>query len=197
MFYAERFPNPTRASRPRQLPTDHVHAVPTREYQSDQSSRMLLRCYRPCCPKQNKLKAHQQERVPTGAPVECVPSARTVLTVEGSLRRAKQRRALDCCAPFRPTSFPPAASAGNPKRSAKNKTRQPTRRGLDRVAPYQNRIFRPNWTWRGEFSCVVTTPKVGVLTVAPGAANSGVFIRLNASPRNSSLARSVTRNRLK
>jgi hypothetical protein len=66
MFYAERFPNPTRASSPRQLPTDHVHAVPTREYQSDQSSRMLLRCYRPCCP-QTLLKAHQRERVPTGA----------------------------------------------------------------------------------------------------------------------------------
>ena len=138
MFYAERFPNPTRASSPRQLPTDHVHAVPTREYQSDQSSRMLLRCYRPCCPKQNKLKAHQQERVPTGAPVECVPSARTVLTVKGSLRRAKQRRALDCCAPFRPTSFATGGSGGNTKRSAKNKTRQPTRRGLDRVAPYQD-----------------------------------------------------------
>ena len=139
MFYAERFPNPTRAPSPRQLPTDHVHAVPTREYQSDQSSRMLLRCYRPCCPKQNKFKAHQQERVRTGAPVECVPSARTVLTVKGSLRRAKQRRALDCCAPFRPTSFATGGSGGNTKRSAKNKTRQPTRRGLDRVAPYQNR----------------------------------------------------------
>jgi hypothetical protein len=50
-FYAERFPNPTRASSPRQLPTDHDHAVPTREYQSDQSSRMLLGCRRPCCPK--------------------------------------------------------------------------------------------------------------------------------------------------
>jgi hypothetical protein len=36
--------NPTRyvwaaKDSPRQLPTDHVHAVPTREYQSDQSSR--------------------------------------------------------------------------------------------------------------------------------------------------------------
>src|SRR5262245_24071279 len=29
-------------------------------------------------------------------------SARTVLAFKGSLRRAKQRRALDCCAPFRP-----------------------------------------------------------------------------------------------
>ena len=52
-FYAERFPNPTRALSPRQLPTDHDHAVPTREYQSDQSSRLLLRCHRPCCPNTN------------------------------------------------------------------------------------------------------------------------------------------------
>ena len=42
MFYAERFPDPTRALGPRQLPTDHVPAVPTREYQSDQSSRQLF-----------------------------------------------------------------------------------------------------------------------------------------------------------
>jgi len=52
MFYAERFPDPTRAFSPRQLPTDHVPAVPTREYQSDQSSRQLLRCHPPCCRKQ-------------------------------------------------------------------------------------------------------------------------------------------------
>jgi hypothetical protein len=50
MFYAERFPNPTRALSPRQLPTDHDPAVPSREYQSDQSSRQFLRCHRPCCP---------------------------------------------------------------------------------------------------------------------------------------------------
>jgi hypothetical protein len=52
MFYAERFPDPTRALSPRQLPTDHVPAVPTREYQSDQSSRQLLGCHLPCYPKQ-------------------------------------------------------------------------------------------------------------------------------------------------
>ena len=34
---------PTRASSPRQLPTDHDYAVPTREYQTDQSSHKLLR----------------------------------------------------------------------------------------------------------------------------------------------------------
>ena len=60
IFYAERFPNPTRASSPRQLPTDHVTAVPTREYQSDQSSRMLLGCPRPCCP-QTMLEPHPRE----------------------------------------------------------------------------------------------------------------------------------------
>jgi hypothetical protein len=31
--------------------------------------------------------------------------ARTVLAAKGSLRRAKQRRALDCCAPFRPDGY--------------------------------------------------------------------------------------------
>jgi hypothetical protein len=54
MFYAVRFPNPTRAFSPRQLPTDHDHAVSTREYQSDQSSRKLLGCHRPCCPKDQR-----------------------------------------------------------------------------------------------------------------------------------------------
>ena len=33
---------PTRASSPRQLPTDHDYAVSTREYQSDQPSQKLL-----------------------------------------------------------------------------------------------------------------------------------------------------------
>ena len=43
-------PNP-RFPSPRQLPTDHDYAVPTREYQSDQSSRQLPHCYRHCCSK--------------------------------------------------------------------------------------------------------------------------------------------------
>ena len=102
MFYAEPAPAATRALSPRQLPTDHGHAVPTREYQSDQSSRQLLRCHRPCCPKPKRtLKAHQRERVPTYAARRCFVDARTVLTVQGSLRRAKLRRALDGSAPFR------------------------------------------------------------------------------------------------
>jgi hypothetical protein len=100
-FYAARPKGPTRATSARQLPTDHDHAVPTREYQSDQSSRMLLRCHRPCCPKAT-LKAHQRERVPAPPPVAGWVDARTVLTVKGSLRRAQKRRALDGCAPFRP-----------------------------------------------------------------------------------------------
>ena len=90
----------TRVLSPRQLPTDHDHAVPTREYQSDQSSRMPLGCHRPCCPAPT-LKAHQRERVPAKPPVAAVVDARTVLAVKGSLRRAKHRRALDVCAPFR------------------------------------------------------------------------------------------------
>ena len=40
----------TREISPRQLPTNHVPAVPTRAYQCDQSSRQLLGRYRLCCP---------------------------------------------------------------------------------------------------------------------------------------------------
>lgn len=54
-------------------------------------------------PDPNPLKAHQQERVPATPPVAVVPGARTVLAVKGPLRRAQKRRALDCCAPFRPS----------------------------------------------------------------------------------------------
>ena len=121
-FYAERAPAPTRASSPRQLPTDHDHAVPTREYQSDQSSRMLLGCHRPCCPKPNPLQAHQRERVPAPPPVEAVVDARTVLAVKGSLRRAKKRRALDSSAPFRAgLVLRRAAPAGTLQQYRKNK----------------------------------------------------------------------------
>ena len=103
---------PTRASSPRQLPTDHVHAVPTREYQSDQSSRSRLACHRPCCPKP-VLQAHHRECVPAKPPVETVVGARTVLVVKGPLRRAKHRRALDVCAPFRRRGIATGGSGGN------------------------------------------------------------------------------------
>src|SRR5581483_1349808 len=42
MFYAVRSSDPIRVLSPRQLPTDHDCAVPTREYQSDQPSHSLL-----------------------------------------------------------------------------------------------------------------------------------------------------------
>ena len=117
-FYAERAPAPTRASSPRQLPTDHVHAVPTREYQSDQSSRMLLRCHRPCCPKPNTLQGPPAGTCSRSAARRMCPvDARTVLAVKGSLRRAKQRRALDCCAPFRPDVIATGGSGGNTSRT--------------------------------------------------------------------------------
>ena len=38
IFYAVRLSSPTRVPSPRQLPTDHDYAVPTRGYQSDQPS---------------------------------------------------------------------------------------------------------------------------------------------------------------
>lgn len=41
------------------------------------------------------LKAHQRDHVPATPPVETLLGARTVLALKGSLRRAKQRRALD------------------------------------------------------------------------------------------------------
>ena len=62
MFYAEPAPAQTRASSARQLPTDHVPAVPTREYQSDQASRQLLRCHSLCC-----LKREAPTRIGTAA----------------------------------------------------------------------------------------------------------------------------------
>jgi hypothetical protein len=101
LFYAERFSNPTRAPSPRQLPTDHVHAVSTREYQSDQSSRLLLGCPRPRCP-ENPLKAHQPECVPPPPPADVWVDAGTVLAIKDTLRRAKNGRVLACSAPFRP-----------------------------------------------------------------------------------------------
>jgi hypothetical protein len=57
--------------------------------------RLLSKTKTPCS------KLHQRERVPTKAARRWLVHAGTVLAVKGSLRRAKQRRALDCCAPFR------------------------------------------------------------------------------------------------
>jgi len=85
-FYAERFPNPTRASSPRQLPTDHDHAVPTREYQSDQSSRQLLRCHRLCRPNQKSSRLTSRNVFPLRRPSRASVHARTVLAVKGTLR---------------------------------------------------------------------------------------------------------------
>lgn len=85
-FYAVRFSDPTRALSPRQLPTDHDHAVSTREYQSDQSSRQLHTVIGTAVPNQ-RLKAHHQERVPGGPPVEGMFPTRTVLAGKGTLRR--------------------------------------------------------------------------------------------------------------
>jgi hypothetical protein len=56
-FYAARATAPTRALSPRQLPTDHDYAVPTREYQSDQSSRLLLRCHPPAVQNRNPRRS--------------------------------------------------------------------------------------------------------------------------------------------
>jgi len=67
---------------------------------------------------QDLLKAHQRDHVPATPPVDNPLGARTVLAVKDSLRRAKKRRALDYCAPFRPDTVATGGSGGNIKRSA-------------------------------------------------------------------------------
>jgi len=56
VFYAVQPPGPIRASSPRQLPTDHDPAVPTRVYQSDQLSLSAHRCHLLGLPKENGLE---------------------------------------------------------------------------------------------------------------------------------------------
>jgi len=103
MFYAERAPAPTRALSPRQLPTDHVHAVSTREYQSDQSSRQFLGCHRPCCPN-TRLKTHQRERVPATPPVQAAGQYQNGARQQGfaSPRQTSARPCLLRAVPERP-----------------------------------------------------------------------------------------------
>src|SRR5215831_5507766 len=59
-FYAARATAPTRAFSARQLPTDHDYAVPTREYQSDQSSRLLPPLSSAYCPSPNNQNTSAQ-----------------------------------------------------------------------------------------------------------------------------------------
>src|SRR6185312_7184760 len=106
---------PTRATSPRQLPTDHVHAVSTRAYQCDQSSRLPPGSHRHCCPEVFPF-ALQDEYTWRTEPVK------------DSRRRAS--RVLDSlCSP------PKTA----PLIKAKGKTSSDPHKivGLDRVAPYQ------------------------------------------------------------
>src|SRR5712691_2992803 len=52
VFYAVRLHSPIRVLSPRQLPTDHDYAVPTRGYQSDQPSHLpLFLSSAPCLPR--------------------------------------------------------------------------------------------------------------------------------------------------
>lgn len=111
--YAERFPNPTRATSPRQLPTDHVHAVPTRVYQCDQSSRQLPGCDRSCRPSRKRSRLTSGNVFPPAPPSAARCGARTVLAGKGSLRRAPHRRALARSAPFRPDQYAMGGSGGN------------------------------------------------------------------------------------
>jgi hypothetical protein len=100
--YVVRSSDPTRAFSPSQLPTDHFNAVRSANISvinRRASSEAVIgpAVQNPCS------KLHRRDRVPPTPPVETFLCARTVLAFNGSLRRAKLRRTLDRCAPFRPT----------------------------------------------------------------------------------------------
>lgn len=62
----------TRETSPRQLPTDHDHAVPTREYQIDQSSPILLRLLL-ALPSKNKSHPTAVQRLTGSLHIRAVP----------------------------------------------------------------------------------------------------------------------------
>ena len=75
------------------------YAVP--KSQGERNLRFLSPLESPFFPQRSsKLTSRNVFPLRRPSPIRWV--ARTVLTVKGSLRRAKPRRALDCCAPFRP-----------------------------------------------------------------------------------------------
>jgi hypothetical protein len=122
---------------------DHVHAVSTRAYECDQSSRQLPGCHRRCCRKR-PLKAHQRERVPPAPPID-------VVQVPERCSRARVR----CAAPHNGAPLPAprrsgrscfamGGSGGNTrtfsdysKRRIYSKPITQHSTGLDKVAPYQ------------------------------------------------------------
>ena len=67
-----------------------------------------------------------------------------MLAGKGSLRRAKPRRALACCAPFRPDHYAMGGSGGITGTSvtAAKKQNAGVAWVLDRVAPYQFSMSR-------------------------------------------------------
>ena len=74
MFYAVQPPGPIRASSPRQLPTDHDPAVPTRVYQSDQLSLSVHRCHLLGLPKENGLDLPLSRKIQPGRTTNQNPS---------------------------------------------------------------------------------------------------------------------------
>jgi len=73
----------TRATSPRQLPTDHDHAVPTRAYQIDQSSPILLRLPLALSSKQRQRQKPTHSR----AAIDRVTPYQGLLTLLGWRRR--------------------------------------------------------------------------------------------------------------
>jgi hypothetical protein len=67
----------TRDNSQRQLPTDHDYAVPTREYQTDQSSLNLLRLLLALSSRKSKYSnAHRLRTVDTVTPYQAMDSLR-------------------------------------------------------------------------------------------------------------------------
>lgn len=121
MFYAERASAPTRASSPRQLPTDHGHAVSTREYQSDQSSRSSLAVTGSAVRSGSGLTSRNV--FPLRRPSTLGVSARTVLGGKGSLSpRQTTPRPCHLCAVPAQTVSRRAAPAGTLPRGSQIQT---------------------------------------------------------------------------
>ena len=91
-----------------------------REYQSDQSSRQLLRCHRPCCPTECSRLDASGSVFPLRRPSEVRVGARTVLHAAARVRFATPDNGVPLPAPRRSgqAMVRRAAPAGNTSRAA-------------------------------------------------------------------------------
>ena len=117
----------TREISPRQLPTNHVPAVPTRAYQCDQSSRQLLGRYRLCCPVGSSRLTSRN----------LFPPSRPAKTSEVPQRCSPARVRF---APVGPLPAPRRSGPSNSRDGRLRRERLPysvRQKRLDRPPPYQ------------------------------------------------------------